>query len=277
MSPTTTSPNDEPASDEPASPFSTNLSGQTALVTGATSGLGRYFATLLAACGAHVAICGRRTERLNELATELATEPATKLGTNGANVLPITLDVTDTDALFAAVEAAQSEFGPVQILINNAGKPDAQLALRMSPAFVDEMIATNLTSLFHLCCEVARRLIDAELGGRIVNISSMAAYSAPVGTAMYAITKSAVIRMTEVLALEFARYNINVNAIAPGAFESEMMDGMLERMGDITQGFARRRLGTAEQLASSLLYLVSPSSEVVTGTCLKVHDGQAAG
>ncbi len=250
-------------------PFSTDLTGQTALVTGTTSGLGRYFATLLAECGANVVICGRRTERLNELATELRA--------NDANVAPITLDVTDTDALLGAVERAQSEFGPVQILVNNAGKPDAQLALRMSPEFVDEMIATNLTSLFHLCCEVARRLIDAELGGRIVNVSSMAAYSAPVGTAMYAITKSAVIRMTEVLAAEFARYNINVNAIAPGAFESEMMDGMLERMGDITKAFPRRRLGTASQLASSLLYLVSPSSEVVTGTCLKVHDGQSAG
>lgn len=264
MSSTTTGPNDPPSA-----PLSTDLRGQTALVTGTTSGLGRYFATLLAGCGAKVAICGRRSERLEELATTLRAD--------GATVLPITLDVTDTDALFAAVERAHDELGPVQILVNNAGKPDAQLALRMSPAFVDEMIATNLTSLFHLCCEVARRLIDAELGGRIVNISSMAAYSAPVGTAMYAITKSAVVRMTEVLALEFARYDINVNAIAPGAFESEMMDGMLERMGDITKAFARRRLGTAEQLGSSLLYLVSPSSEVVTGTCLKVHDGQSAG
>ena len=146
----------------------------------------------------------------------------------------------------------------------------------MDPAFVDEMVATNLTSLFHLASEVTRRLIKAELPGRIVNISSGAAYSAGVGTSWYAITKSGVVRMTEMLALEFARYDVNVNCIAPGAFESEMMDGMLERMGDITEGFPRKRLGKASQLDSTLLYLVSPSSDFVTGATIRVHDAQGA-
>lgn len=249
--------------------WSIDLSGQTALVTGTTSGLGRRFATVLAACGASVAICGRRVERLDALAAELEAD--------GATVLPVPLDVTDTEALFGAVATAEEQLGTVQILVNNAGKPDARLALKMDPAFVDEMIATNLTSLFHLSCEVTRRLIAAELPGRIVNISSMGAYRAGIGTAMYAITKSAVVRMTEALALEFARYNVNVNAIAPGAFESEMMDGMLERMGDITKMFPRRRLGKASQLDSTLLYLVSPSSDFVSGTCINVHDAQSSG
>ncbi len=250
--------------------FSVDLSGQTALITGTTSGLGKQFATTLANCGAKVAICGRRAERLEALATELRA--------TGADVLPLPLDVTDPQAIFAAVAHAEEALGPVQILVNNAGKPDAQLALKMDVEFVDEMISTNLTSLFHLSCEVARRLKEAKLDGRIVNIASMAAYSAQaLGTSMYAITKSAVVRMTEMLALEFARYNINVNCIAPGAFESEMMDGMLERMGDIAAGFPRQRICKASQLDSTLLYLVSPSSEVVTGTCIKVHDGQGAG
>ena len=252
-----------------ANSFSTDLSGQTALVTGATSGLGKRFATTLASCGAKVAICGRRVERLTELAEELRAD--------GAEVLPLPLDVTDPEGIFAAVAEAEETLGPVQILVNNAGKPDAQLALKMDVAFVDEMIATNLTSLFHLACEVTRRLRTADLPGRIVNIASMAAYSAPLGTSMYAITKSAVVRMTEMLALEFARYNVNVNCIAPGAFESEMMDGMLERMGDIAKGFPRERIAKASQLDSTLLYLVSPSSDAVTGTCIKVHDGQGAG
>jgi len=248
--------------------FSTDLSGQTAFITGTTSGLGYRFAQVLAACGANVAIAGRRVERLEALAEELRS--------TGAKVLPVPLDVTDTDALFASVDQVEKELGPVQILVNNAGKPDAQLALNMDPAFVDEMVATNLTSLFHLASEVTRRLKEAELPGRIVNIASGAAFSAGVGTSWYAITKSAVVRMTEMLALEFARYDVNVNCIAPGAFESEMMDGMLERMGDITAGFPRKRLGKASQLDGTLLYLVSPSSDFVTGATIRVHDAQGA-
>ena len=94
------------------------------------------------------------------------------------------------------------------------------------------------------------------------------------GAALYSITKDAVNRMTEALAVEWARFGINVNGIAPGAFSSEMMDGMLSRIGDITVGFPRRRMGDPAQLDSSLLYLVAPSSEFVTGTVLKVDDGQ---
>ena len=248
--------------------FSTDLSGQTAFITGTTSGLGYRFAQVLAACGANVAIAGRRVERLETLAEELRS--------TGAKVLPVPLDVTDTDALFASVDQVEKELGPVQILVNNAGKPDARLALNMDPAFVDEMVATNLTSLFHLASEVTRRLREAELPGRIVNIASGAAFSAGVGTSWYAITKSAVVRMTEMLALEFARYDVNVNCIAPGAFESEMMDGMLERMGDITAGFPRKRLGKPSQLDGTLLYLVSPSSDFVTGATIRVHDAQGA-
>ena len=249
--------------------FSTDLSGQTAFITGTTSGLGYRFAQVLAACGANVAIAGRRVERLETLAEELRS--------TGAKVLPVPLDVTDTDALFASVDEVEKELGPVQILVNNAGKPDARLALNMDPAFVDEMVATNLTSLFHLASEVTRRLREAELPGRIVNIASGAAFSSGVGSSWYAITKSAVVRMTEMLALEFARYNVNVNCIAPGAFESEMMDGMLERMGDITAGFPRKRLGKPSQLDGTLLYLVSPSSDFVSGATIRVHDAQGAG
>ena len=248
--------------------FSTDLTGQTALVTGTTSGLGRRFAEVLSACGANVAVAGRRVDRLEELANRLRNA--------GGNVLTVPLDVTDTDALFISVERVQDELGPIQILVNNAGKPDVKLALKMDPKFVDEMVATNLTSLFHLASEVPRRLIEAKLPGRIVNIASGAAYSAGIGTSWYAITKSAVVRMTEMLALEFARYDVNVNCIAPGAFESEMMDGMLERMGDITREFPRKRIGKPSQLDSTLLYLVSPDSDFVTGATIRVHDGQGA-
>jgi NAD(P)-dependent dehydrogenase (short-subunit alcohol dehydrogenase family) len=248
---------------------STDLTGQVALVTGATSGLGRRFALTLAAAGAQVAAAGRRYERLEELASE--TERM------GGRCIPVALDVTDADQLVAAVDQAEAAFGTVTILINNAGIPDAQRAHKMSLELIDAVIGTNLRGPYILACEVARRLIAAKLPGRIVNISSMGAFDyGGMGAALYSITKSALNRMTEVLAVEWARYHINVNGIAPGAFSSEMMTGMIERIGDFTPNLPRRRLGDPAQLDSTLLYLVAPSSEFVTGTVIKVDDGQGS-
>jgi len=247
--------------------FSTDLTGQVALVTGATSGLGRRFARVLAAAGAAVAVAGRRVERLEEVAREI--EDA------GGRAVGVRLDMTDTDSILGAVEDAEKALGAVTILVNNAGIPDAQRAHKMSLELIDNVFGTNLRGPFVLACEVARRLIAAELPGRMVNISSVGAFHyGGNGAALYSITKAGINRMTECLAVEWARYHINVNGIAPGAFSSEMMDGMLERMGDITQHFPRKRLGDPAQLDSTLLYLVAPSSEFVTGTVIKVDDGQ---
>jgi NAD(P)-dependent dehydrogenase (short-subunit alcohol dehydrogenase family) len=249
--------------------FSTDLDGQVAIVTGASSGLGRRFATVLAACGAKVAATARRLDRLEELATEIRAA--------GGVCAPLPVDVTDAEQVVAVVEQAESELGPVSILVNNAGIPDAQYAARMSTELIDRVIDTNLRGPFILSCEVARRLIARKAPGRIVNISSMGAYNyGGGGAALYSITKAAIDRMTETLAVEWARFHINVNSIAPGAFSSEMMDGMISRIGDVTAGFPRRRLGDPAQLDSTLLYLVSPSSEFVTGTVVKVDDGQTA-
>jgi NAD(P)-dependent dehydrogenase (short-subunit alcohol dehydrogenase family) len=249
--------------------FSTDLSGRVAFVTGASSGLGRRFATVLAASGAKVAATARRVDRLEELAAEIRAA--------GGECAPVALDVTDAAQIPAAVDQAEAELGPVDILINNAGIPDAQYAARMSLELIDQVLDTNLRGPFLLATEVARRLLARKAPGRMVNISSMGAYHyAGGGAALYSITKAAVDRMTETLAVEWARFNINVNSIAPGAFASEMMDGMLSRIGDITKAFPRRRLGDPSQLDSTLLYLVSPSSEFVTGTVIKVDDGQGS-
>jgi len=145
----------------------------------------------------------------------------------------------------------------------------------MEDDLVDAVFDTNLRGPWILSCEIARRLIKAETPGRMVNISSVGAFHySGNGAALYSVTKAALARMTEALAVEWSRYHINVNAIAPGAFSSEMMDGMLERMGDISQHFPRKRLGDPAQLDSTLLYLVSPASDAVTGTVIKVDDGQ---
>lgn len=253
-------------SDYPIPNASHDLSGQVALVTGASSGLGWRFAQTLAAAGASVVAGARRTEKLDELVKEIST--------GGGTAVSVALDVTDPASIVAAVDAAEEAFGTVTILVNNAGIPDAQRAHKMPLDLVDRVIDTNLRGPYLLACEVARRLIAAERAGRIVNVSSIGAYSYAGGAAaLYSITKAAVNRMTEVLAVEWVRYGINVNGIAPGSFTSEMMDGMISRIGDFTGSLPRKRMGDPAQLDSTLLYLVAPSSDFVTGTVVKVDDG----
>lgn len=247
--------------------FSIDLKGQTALVTGASAGLGVRFAKTLAKCGAQVAVTARRLDRLESIADEIRQA--------GGKALPLRLDVTNADQLKSVVEQAEESLGPITILVNNAGIPDAQRATKMSTDLIDRVLDTNVRAPYILSCEVARRLIEAKLPGRIVNIASTAAYSySGNGASLYSVSKAAVVRMTEALAVEWAPFHINVNAIAPGAFSSEMMDGMLKRMGDITKGFPRPRIGDPAQLDSALLFLVSPSSDFVSGTCIRVDDVQ---
>lgn len=246
-----------------------DLSGQVAIVTGATSGLGHRFAQVLAGAGASTVITGRRFERLEALAQEI--------GAAGGTALPLQLDVTDARQIVDVVERSTTEFGPVTVLVNNAGVPDAQRATKMPLELVDAVLDTNLRGPWLLSTEVARRLIEQRVPGRIVNISSMGAFNyTSSGAALYSVTKAAVVRMTEALAVEWAQFGINVNCIAPGAFESEMMDGMLSRMGDFRGAFPRKRLGVPEQLDQTLLYLCSFENEVVTGTVIKADDGQGS-
>ena len=248
---------------------SNDLTGRVAFVTGASSGLGRRFALTLAAAGAKVAATARRVDKLEELAAEVAD--------NGGECVPIALDVTDPESITQAVAHANESLGLVDILVNNAGIPDAQRAHKMSLELTDAVLDTNLRGPWLLANEVARGLIAAEQPGRIVNIASVGAFNyGGNGAALYSISKMAIHRMTETLAVEWSRFNINVNCIAPGAFASEMMDGMLSRMGDITQHFPRKRLLDPALLDSTLLYLVSPASEAVTGTTIKVDDGQGS-
>ena len=249
--------------------ISADLSGQTALVTGTTSGLGHRFAKVLATCGAQVVLTGRRVERLDALAEEIRAE--------GGTALPLKLDVNDDGNLMEVMDQAEESLGPVTILVNNAGIPDAQRATRMSIEFIDLVLGTNLRSPFILSCEFARRLMARKLEGRIVNIASTGAFRYDGnGAALYSITKAAVVRMTQALSVEWSGFNINVNCIAPGAFESEMMDGMQERIGQLAPHMPRKRIGDPAQLDSTLLYLVSPASEAVTGAVILVDDGQGA-
>ena len=246
-----------------------DLAGQVALVTGASSGLGRRFALTLAAAGASVAACARRVEKLDDLVAEITA--------SGGNAVSVPLDVSDATAIAGAVDAAEAAFGTVTILVNNAGMPDAQRAHKMSLELIDAVIDTNIRAVYVLSCEVARRLIAAEKPGRIVNISSTGSFRYG-GNGRGALLRVEGGRephhrgpLGGVVPLR-----INVNAIAPGAFRSEMMDGMISRVGDFTQMTPRKRLGEPAQLDSTLLYLCAPASECVTGTIVRVDDGQDA-
>ncbi|MGQ5700507.1 SDR family NAD(P)-dependent oxidoreductase [Sandaracinobacteroides sp. A072] len=250
--------------------ISTDLSGQVAIVTGASSGLGARFARVLASAGATVALTARRVDRLEALAEEIRAA--------GGKARAFELDVANADQLTALVPAVEEALGPVTILVNNAGIPDAQRAHKMPVELIDRVLDINVRAPFILSCEVARRLIELKKPGRIVNIASAAAYSYDGhGAALYSVSKAAVVRMTETLSVEWSRNFINVNAIAPGAFSSEMLEGMLERVGQqMIERFPRKRLGDPAQLDSALLFLVGPASECVTGTCVRVDDGQGA-
>ena len=245
----------------------TDLTGQVALVTGASAGLGRRFALTLASAGATVAAAARRKDKLEELGEQIER--------GGGRCLPISLDMTDPDQIVAAVDTAERALGPVQILVNNAGVNDAMRAHKMPLELIDSVIDTNIRGPYLLACEVARRLIAAKLPGRIVNLSSMTAYHYDGGAAaLYSISKAASIRMTEVLAVEWARYGINVNGIAPGLTASEMTDGLIARTGDPSERLPRKRIIDPAMLDGSLLLLCSPAAEAVTGTVIKIDDAQ---
>ncbi len=256
-------------SDFPMPNNSWDLTGQVVLVTGTTSGLGWRFAKVLAKAGAKVALTGRRVERLETLSKEIRSE--------GGECASFRLDMTDMEDVIGVVQKAEDALGLVTILVNNAGIPDAQRAHKMDQALIDAVFDTNLRGPYVLSCEVARRLIAAKSPGRMVNISSVGGFNyAGGGAALYSITKAGIARMSEVLAVEWARNHINVNCIAPGAFSSEMMDGMMERIGEFYKATPRQRLGHPAQLDSTLLYLCAHSSECVTGTIIKVDDGQGS-
>ena len=250
--------------------FSVDLSNQVALVTGASSGLGYRFSKVLAKCGAKVALSARRVEKLESLAEEIKSD--------AGECMVVPIDMVDRDSIRAAVKTVEEKLGTINTLINNAGMVDAQWAIKQSDELIDGVIDTNLVGPYLLSNEVARKLIEKKEPGRMVNISSLAAFNTTPNSAavLYSTTKSAIVRMTEALSVEWARHHINVNAIAPGMFSSEMLDGMLERIGDVSQTLPRKRICTPEQMDSTLLFLVSPSSECVTGTCIKIDDGQTS-
>ncbi|MEI9993853.1 MAG: SDR family NAD(P)-dependent oxidoreductase [Rhizomicrobium sp.] len=249
--------------------MSYDLTGRVAFVTGASSGLGRHFARVLAGAGAAVALCARRLERLEAVKAEI--EAA------GGKATAVALDVTDAAAIAPALDAAEAALGPVDILVNNAGLSVLGLAADISAADFDKVMATNLRAPFLLATEVGRRLIAAGREGRIINIASIGAYRVLPGTTPYCISKAGLAMMTQCLAREWARKGIAVNALCPGFIETELNDEWFasEKGKKQIDGFPRKRLARETDLDGLLLLLASDASRAITGSLLTVDDGQA--
>ncbi len=246
-----------------------DLTGKVALVTGATSGLGKRFALILAKAGAKVAITGRRVERLAELQKEIET-----LGGKAAS---IALDVTDTGSIAACMEQTEAQLGPVDILVNNAGMNVEALPADVTPDGFDTMFDTNVRGAFFMAQAAGRSMIARGQGGRIINIASIGAHTVLPGLTIYCMTKAAVGMMTKSLGKEWARHNINVNAMCPGFIETELNADWFASEGGQKQirRWPRKRLGLEEDLDGTLLLLASDHSRFITGSLFTVDDGQS--
>jgi NAD(P)-dependent dehydrogenase (short-subunit alcohol dehydrogenase family) len=246
-----------------------DLSGKTAVVTGASGGLGAHFARLLARNGAAVAITARRTDRIQALADEIQA--------GGGRAIALSLDVADAAAIGPALDAVQAELGPLHILVNNAGVGGEGLALELSIEDFDQTFDVNVRGTFFAAREAAKRMIAAGIEGRIINIASIASHTVLPGLSAYCGSKAAVAMLTRSLAREWARRGIAVNALAPGYIETAINDAWWPTEGGQKQlkGFPRRRLMDASDLDEAFLLMAGPAASAMTGTLITVDDGQS--
>jgi len=245
------------------------LAGKSIIVTGATSGLGRSFTTALVGQGANVIATGRRKDRLETLQHDLSSQPGT--------VHPLNFDITDMAAMREAVNQAWNlSDGGLWGLVNNSGvSADAPIQETTEENF-DFVMDTNVKAAFFLTTEVGKRMIAAGRGGHIVNIASITAFKALVQSSVYSISKAAVAHMTKCFAREWARHDINVNAICPGYIETEMTSDFFASEGGkkFINKFPRRRVGEETDLNELLIYLLSPASKFVNGSTIVADDAQ---
>lgn len=247
----------------------TSLDGKVAFLTGASTGLGWQMALTLARAGARVAITARRSERLEALAREIE-------GFDG-RALPIAMDARDPASIRAAVAVAETELGPIDVLVNNAGIAIQKAAQDFTDEDYREQMGTNLDGYWFCAQAVGRRMIARGQGGKIVNIASLLALRPIMQLALYAMSKAAVTQMTRALALEWARHDIQVNAICPGYIETEMNSAhwRTEAGKGFMRKFPRRRVGTPDVLDGIILLLASKASDFITGAIIPVDDGQS--
>lgn len=241
------------------------LDGKTALVTGASQGIGEAIARLLARRGARVVIAARNEEKLARLAEEI--------GSAGGAAHPLALDVSRPEELGERLAALPGELAAVDVLVNNAGITADNLLARMSLEDWERVLRTNLTGAFALTRELVRGMIKRRWG-RIVNVSSVVGLMGNAGQANYAASKAGLIGFSKSLARELGSRNVTVNVVAPGYIETAMTEALAESAREsLTGAIALKRLGTVDDVATAVLYLASEEAGYVTGHTLNVSGG----
>ena len=244
-----------------------DLSGKVALVTGASSGLGVHFARTLAEAGAAVVLAARRAERLASLQAELQK--------SGAKAAAVTLDVQSGEAVAAAFDQAEAALGPVDVVVNNAGISLVKPAQEMPEQDWDSVVDTNLRGAWLVAQTAGKRWAAAKRPGTIVNIASILGLRTIGQVAPYNASKAGLIHLTRALAMEWARYQIRVNAICPGYIETEMNSDFWKTPGGqrLIERIPQRRIGQPEHLDGALLLLASEAGAFMTGSVLTVDGG----
>lgn len=246
-----------------------DLTGKVAIVTGGYDGIGKGIAEGLAEAGCHIVICARNYERC------LAT--CRKIGKLGVKTLPIQCDVTKSDEVENLVHRTVKEMGGINILINNAGVEGKEKPfIDMLEEEWDEIVNTNLKGVF-LCSKAAGKEMIKQKGGKIINVASITAFVVMENVSAYCASKGGLVQLTKAMALEFAKYNIQVNAICPGYFSTPMSRRLYGP--EMWKKIARKnvpmgRIGKPEELKGTAIYLASKATDFMTGSCIVVDGGQ---
>lgn len=243
-----------------------NLSGRTALITGGGTGLGRQFATVLSGAGATVILCARRVEKLRQTADDI--------NAAGGRAICHAMDVTDAASIAAAFEQAAGH-GVVSILVNNAGMVGEPSLLQLDGDTWDKVQATNLKGAWLVAKEAVTRMLASETRGTVINIASILGTAVQKGTGPYAASKAGLLHLTRSMAVEWARYGVRVNSIAPGYYATDMAEEFLESAAgqSMLKRIPQRRLGNVEDLSGAILLLASDASAYMTGSCITVDGG----
>ena len=240
------------------------LSGKTALITGASGGIGSAIAKNLSQQGAHVVLHGTRAGRLEELASEI-----------GSNVSVVTANLSDRDAVGGLVAEAAKATGTIDILVNNAGITRDNLFMRMKDEEWDDVLEVNLTSSMLLCRSAIRAMMKARWG-RIISISSIVGVTGNPGQTNYAASKAGMIGFSKSLAAEVASRGITVNIVAPGFIETPMTDELIdEQKQKLLANVPAGRLGSSQEVAAAVSFLASEEAAYMTGSTLHVNGGMA--
>jgi NAD(P)-dependent dehydrogenase (short-subunit alcohol dehydrogenase family) len=252
-----------------------NFEGKIALVTGASSGLGARFAKVLASAGAQVVLASRRTERLKELRAEIEAD--------GGAAHVVALDVTDYASIKSAIAHAETEAGPIDILVNNSGVSTTQRLVDVTPEDYNFVMDTNLRGAFFVAQEAAKRMIarakgDPKKQHRIINIASVAGLRVLPQIGVYCMSKAGVIHMTKAMAVEWGRYGINTNAICPGYISTEINEDYFasEQGQRLIELLPRKRPGKPEDLDGLLLLLAGEDAHFINGAVISADDGMTA-